>query len=115
MLTKNIPVGSQSWLRDISRRFLEEGQQIEVRRSSNLVRISAPKTVAETCVNRLDHALQKIKTRTLEVDQVPMHNIDAATLEELGRITNSVVQFGPGRKTVSGAISSHSASGWPAR
>lgn len=109
----NIPVGSQSWLRDISRRFLEEGQQIEVRRSSNLVRISAPKTVAETCVNRLDNALQKIKTRTLELDQVPVHNLDAATLEELGRITNSVVQFGPGRKAVSGALGSHSASGWP--
>lgn len=111
-LTTNILVGSQLWLRDISRRLLEEGQQIEVRRSSNLVRIIAPKTVAETCVNRLDNALQKIKTRTLELDRVPVQNLDAATLEELGRITNSVVQFGPEREAVSKAKSPHSIFGW---
>lgn len=115
LLTMNVLVGSQSWLRNLSRRFLKEGQQVEVRRSSNLVRITAPKTVAETCVNRLDDALQKTKTRTIELNRVPARHVDASTLEELGGITNSIVHFGPGRKAVGKTISPHSAPGWPAR
>lgn len=115
LLTMNVPVGSQSWLRNLSRRFLKEGQQIEVRRSSNLIRITAPKTVAETCVNRLDDALQKTKTSTLDLDRIPMRHLDAPTLEKLGEITNSIVHFSPGRKAVGRAIGPHSASGWPAR
>ncbi|KAG8166309.1 hypothetical protein KVR01_001998 [Diaporthe batatas] len=97
---KLLTLGSQSWLRNLSRRFLKEGQQIEVRRSSNLIRITAPKTVAETCVNRLGDTLQKSKTRTLELDRIPVGHLDASTLEELGGITNSIVHFGPGRKTI---------------
>ncbi|POS78322.1 hypothetical protein DHEL01_v203283 [Diaporthe helianthi] len=97
---KLLTLGAQSWLRHLSRRFLEDGQQIEVRRSKNLIRITAPKTVAETCINRLDDTLQKTKTRPLDLDHIPVRHLDAATLEELGRITNSVVHFGPGRKTI---------------
>ncbi|KKY31447.1 hypothetical protein UCDDA912_g08638 [Diaporthe ampelina] len=97
-LIMNVPVGTQRWLERISRLFLKEGQQIQVRRSSNLVRITAPKPVAETCVHELGETLQKIKTETLKLDQVPKQRLDAGILEELGRITNSVVQFGPGRE-----------------
>lgn len=97
---KLLTLGSQSWLRDLSRRFLKEGQQIEVRRSSNLIRITAPKSVAETCVNRLDNALQKTKTRTLDLDRIPVQHLDGATLEDLGRITNSSVHFGPKREAI---------------
>lgn len=100
----NVPVGSQKWLQRISRLFLKDGQQIEVRRSSNLVRITAPKPVAETCVHEIGETLQKITTETLKLDQVPMQRLDAGILEELGRITNSVVHFGPDRETVGEAI-----------
>ena len=104
-LIMNVPVGTQRWLERISRLFLKEGQQIQVRRSSNLVRITAPKPVAETCVHELGETLQKIKTETLKLDQVPKQRLDAGILEELGRITNSVVQFGPGREAVREALS----------
>lgn len=103
------PVGTQRFLRITSERFLKEaGQQIEVRRSRNLVRITAPKPVAETCVHALGETLQKIKTKTLKLDQAPMQRLDAGILEELGRITNSVVEFGPDREAVGEAISPHS-------
>lgn len=88
-------------MRRISRTFLKDGQQIEVRRSSNLVRITAPKPVAETCVHELDETLQKIKTKTLRLDQIPTQRLGSGILEELGRITNSVVQFSPDREAVS--------------
>ncbi|KAI7784654.1 hypothetical protein LA080_009591 [Diaporthe eres] len=97
---KLLTLGTQRSLQRISRLFLKEGQQIEVRRSSNLVRIIAPKPVAETCVHAISETLQKIKTETLKLDQVPMQRLDAGILEELGGITNSVVQFGPGRDAI---------------
>ncbi|KAG6367186.1 hypothetical protein INS49_001371 [Diaporthe citri] len=97
---KLLTLGSQKPLQRISWRFLKEGQQIEVRRSSNLIRITAPKPVAETCVHALGETLQKIKTKTFKLDQVPMQRLDAGILEELGRITNSVVQFGPDREAI---------------
>lgn len=102
----NVLVGTQRWLRRISRLFLKEGQQIEVRRSSSLVRIIAPKPVAETCVHELGETLQKIKTETLKLDQFPKQRLDAEILEELGRITNSVVQFGPDKEVVREALPS---------
>lgn len=103
----DVTVGAQTWLQRLSRLFLKEGQQIEVRRSTNLVRITAPKPVAETCVHELGKTLQMIKTKTLNLAQVPMQRLDVGTLEELGRITNSVVQFSPDKEAVGEAVSPH--------
>ncbi|KAI3398590.1 hypothetical protein diail_8938 [Diaporthe ilicicola] len=91
---KLLTLGTQRWFQTIARVILKEGQQIEVERSNNLIRISAPKSVAETCMHALDETLQKIKTKSFKVDQVPMQRLDAGILKELGRITNSVVEFG---------------------
>lgn len=63
----------------------------------------APKAIAETCVNALDETLQSIKTRSFPLHQVPMQNLDAGTLAELGSITNSVVQFDSSHQEVSNA------------
>lgn len=51
-------------------------------------------------MHEIGETLQKIKTETLKLDQVPMQRLDAGILEELGRITNSVVHFGTDRETV---------------
>lgn len=56
-------------------------------------------------MHAIGETLQKTKTKTLKLDQVPMQRLDAGILEELGRITNSVVQFGPDREAVGEAIS----------
>lgn len=56
-------------------------------------------------MHELGKTLQKTKTKTLKLDQVPMQRLDAGILEELGRITNSVVQIGPDRETVGEAMS----------
>lgn len=56
-------------------------------------------------MHAIGETLQKIKTKTLKLDQVPMQRLDTGILEELGRITNSVVQFGPDREAVGKAIS----------
>lgn len=58
-------------------------------------------------MHALGETLQKIKTKTLKLDQIRMQRLDAGILEELGRITNSVVQFSPDREEVSEATSPH--------
>ncbi|ROW10286.1 hypothetical protein VMCG_01662 [Cytospora schulzeri] len=91
---KLLTLGNQRWLHKISRIFLKEGKQMEIIRSQNLIRIVAPKVVAETCVNALNETLEKIKTKSFSLDQVPMQHLDDGILAELGKITNSVVEFG---------------------
>lgn len=94
-------MGNQRWLHKIARIFLKEGKQMEAIRSQNLIRIVAPKVVAETCVKALDETLQKKKTKSFKLDQVPMQNLDAGILAELGRMTNSVVEFSSSHDEVS--------------
>lgn len=52
-------------------------------------------------MHELDEMLQKIKTKALRLDQIPTQPLGSGILEELGRITNSVVQFSPDREAVS--------------
>lgn len=67
---------------------------MEVIRSQNLIRIVAPKVVAETVVNAINETLARIKVQSFSLDQVPMQHLDDGILAELGKITNSVVEFG---------------------
>ncbi|KAK7740688.1 hypothetical protein SLS53_005156 [Cytospora paraplurivora] len=88
-----LTLGTQRFLQKISRILLKPAGRLEVIRSQNLIRIVAPKAIAETCVNALDETLKRIKTKSFPLHQVPMQDLDAGTLAELGSITNSVVQF----------------------
>lgn len=45
--------------------------------------------------------VRKKKTRAFKADSVPISHLDADTLEEMGRITNSVVRLNKVRKEVS--------------
>lgn len=67
---------------------------MEVIRSQNLIRIVAPKAIAETCANALNETFERMKMKSFSLDQVPMQHLDASILAELGKITNSVVEFG---------------------
>ncbi|KUI61286.1 hypothetical protein VP1G_08451 [Cytospora mali] len=95
-----LTLGNQRWLHKISRVLLKPGKQMEVIRSQNLIRIVAPKAIAETCMNAIDATIQKIKTKTFKLDQVPMERLDAGILADLGKITNSVVEFGSSHEEV---------------
>ncbi|ROW13854.1 hypothetical protein VPNG_03536 [Cytospora leucostoma] len=88
-----LTLGTQRFLQKISRILLKPVGRLEIIRSQNLIRIVAPKAIAETCVNALDETLKRIKTKSFPLHQVPMQDLDAGMLAELGSITNSVVQF----------------------
>lgn len=99
-----VTVGNQRWLRSILRIHLSPGggKSIQVVKSRNAIRIVAPKVVAESCLKALDETLQKTKTRTIRMVQVPMKHLTANMLEELGRLTNSVVKSHAAQKEVRG-------------
>lgn len=105
-----IIVGNQRFLQQISRIHLGQGggKAIQVIKSRKTLQIVAPKVVAESCLKALDETLQKIRTKTVTMDKLPVKTLSAEMLEELGRITNSLVEMNDVRQEVStdGSVSS---------
>ncbi|KAK1825773.1 mitochondrial inner-membrane-bound regulator-domain-containing protein [Podospora conica] len=85
-------LGSKRWLRDITRNYLETGCQIEIIVSTNTVSIRAPRTRSEVILQAINNVLSKSKTRALDADLISPDPIDPGLLEDVGRITNSVVR-----------------------
>lgn len=102
-------MGSHRWIQLISRIHLTPGggKSIQLVKSRQAIRIVAPKVVAEACLNALNDTFQKIKSKAITKDMVHMQYIRAWMLEELGRITNSVVEMDEIRKEVSDEERSH--------
>ena len=92
ILTLCSSVGSQKWLREITRNYLETGSQIEIIASSNTVSIRAPRTRAETILYAINKVLAKAKTTALDANLITPELIDPGLLEDVGRITNSIVR-----------------------
>lgn len=77
------------------------GKSIQLVKSRQAIRIIAPKVVAEACMKALNDTFQKIKWKILKLDQLPMKFIKASMLEELGKITNSIVEVDEMHQAVS--------------
>lgn len=95
-------MGTQRWLQNISRIYLSQGKgkAIEVVKSRNLVRIMAPMVVAESCLDAIGKTLEKIRTKTFNLDKISIQGLDAKVAEQLGKITNSVIEINHLRKEV---------------
>lgn len=106
-------MGSQRFLQTISRVHLSQGggKSIQVIKSRKSIRIVAPKVVAEACLKAMDETLQKMKTKTFQMDKVPTKHLNAEILVELGKITNSIVELNEARKEVSDGNSPHAEPG----
>lgn len=96
-------VGAQRWLQTISRVHLSQGggKAIQAIKSRSSIRILAPKVVAEACLSALNETIQKKRTKAFKIDKIRSSHLDTSMLEELGRITNSVVKFNKKRQEVS--------------
>lgn len=77
-----------------------KGKSISVVKSSNLLRIVAPKAIAESCLDAIDKTLQKIQSKTFNMDKTTFANLDPEVVEELGQLTNSVLSLESGRNQV---------------
>lgn len=98
-----VAVGTQRWLQLISRVYLSQGggKSIEVVKSRKSIRIVAPKVVAEACLKAMDEKLQNKITRSFKLDEMPLKQLNTGLLEELGKVTNSVVALNKARNEVS--------------
>lgn len=97
-----ITVGNQRFLQLISRVQLGQGggRSIQVIKPRRAIQILAPKAVAESCLKALDATLQKTRTKSFTLEKLDVKNLSSEMLEELGRITNSLVKLNEARQEV---------------
>lgn len=69
-------------------------------KSRNILRIEAPKAIAETCLDALDKTLKKVQSRTFSMDKTTFANLDVGVVEELGQLTNSIMSLDDERNEV---------------
>lgn len=95
-------VGNQRFLQQISRVQLGQGggRSIQVIKPRRAIQILAPKAVAESCLQVLDETFDKIRTKSFTLEKLPVKSLSAEMLEELGRITNSLVKMNEARQEV---------------
>lgn len=96
-------MGHQRFLRALARNNLSggKGKALEVIKSRQTIRFLAPKAVSEQCLNYLDEVLQKTKSKAISMDAIPLKNLETAIFEELGRMSNSLVEPDEQRREVS--------------
>ncbi|KAK0733696.1 mitochondrial inner-membrane-bound regulator-domain-containing protein [Lasiosphaeria miniovina] len=85
--------GAKKWLASISAAFKHPGKQIELIRPDNWVSILAPRRPAELMVAEISKVLDRARTVSLDARLVSAEPIDPAIMDEVGRITNTAVQF----------------------
>ncbi|KAJ4386675.1 hypothetical protein N0V93_009573 [Gnomoniopsis smithogilvyi] len=97
-----LTLGSQRFLQQVSRVHLGQGggRSIQVIKSRKAIQIFAPKTVAESCLKMMDEKLQQIRTKSIKMDKLPVKNMSDEMLEELGRITSSLVEINQARQEI---------------
>ncbi|TPX14465.1 uncharacterized protein E0L32_005429 [Thyridium curvatum] len=92
-------LGGQSWLADISRHYLREGMHIELFRTQKTMRVIAPRAVADTVFQEVDTRLHNAVTEKIKVTDIT-NSIPSQLLQEVGRITNSIVSLSSSGKEV---------------
>lgn len=84
---------------------------MQIVKSQKVIRIIASKAISEACLERLDETLQKITTRSFKTAELPIEELSNTILEEVGRITNSIVELNRAKQEVSGGTCSRLESG----
>lgn len=86
-------MGERRHIHEITRKQLAPGggKAIEVIQSRKALRIVGPKAVSEVCLRSMDEIFQKIKTKTVSLANTPTPS--AQTLEELGQLTNCLLEY----------------------
>jgi len=93
-------VGTRKWLRDIARNSLGAGNQIEALRPSSTISILAQQPAAESILMEINNILSHAKTTSINVDLVSPEPLDPELLEDVGRLTNTLVRLDTSGKQV---------------
>ncbi|TLD33845.1 hypothetical protein PspLS_01369 [Pyricularia sp. CBS 133598] len=87
-------VGTRRWLQSISRIYLRKvGGRVELRRSDRMMRIFAPKAVAETILTDVDELLSLAVTERIQLDSITSETPSKEALDQLAGLTNSHIEF----------------------
>ncbi|KAK0656509.1 mitochondrial inner-membrane-bound regulator-domain-containing protein [Cercophora newfieldiana] len=93
-------LGTRKWLRDIARDTLSSGSQIEALVPSSTISIVAPKFAAEGILVEINNILCQSRTISIDRNLVASEKLNQELLEDVGRITNTLVRFGPSGKEI---------------
>lgn len=80
-------------LEGISRSLLAPGKQIELIRPEQIVRIVGSKATSEVILREISNVLAKLETRTFDAKLFAPDCLSPRSLEEVSKITNTVVQL----------------------
>ncbi|KAF3768815.1 hypothetical protein M406DRAFT_71789 [Cryphonectria parasitica EP155] len=97
---KLLTLGAQRWLQNICRVHLGDGpgRSIQVVRSKKMIRIVAPKGVAEVCLSAINETLQKMKTKRFKLESNIMEKVSTSMIEDLSKATNTAVELNKDQK-----------------
>ena len=84
-------LGTQRWLQIVARVFLESGGRIELFRQRGLLRITASRAQAGAILADINARLRDVRTASFRAADAVSGEVGPAALQELGRVTNSVV------------------------
>lgn len=82
-------------MQNISKTILEPSDHLNVENSTNTVSVIAPRIAAEKVVAELDSLLSKTSTSCIDVGSITSEPPSSALLEDIGRMTNALVEFDP--------------------
>ncbi|KAI0162159.1 mitochondrial inner-membrane-bound regulator-domain-containing protein [Xylariaceae sp. FL1272] len=85
--------GTQRFMHSIGKELLDSGEKIEALRSKNTLRFVTAQGKVKQLLETLDRILESMTTSVFRVPIAKSVYFDDATLEEVGRITNSQVKF----------------------
>ncbi|XDG07942.1 hypothetical protein ABKA04_007557 [Annulohypoxylon sp. FPYF3050] len=84
--------GTQRWMSVMGQVWLDPGEKIEAFRDKKMLRFVTTKPKAAILVKALHDTIKQITYKTFGVYKVADEPIDDAALEEVGRITNTIVR-----------------------
>ncbi|KAK3331047.1 mitochondrial inner-membrane-bound regulator-domain-containing protein [Apodospora peruviana] len=85
-------LGRQRWLTATARKYLDSGAKIIVSPKTNMITIAAPRQTAELILVEINDVLEKARTTSFDARLISARSLDPAILEEVGRLTNTVVR-----------------------
>ncbi|KAK5654406.1 hypothetical protein OQA88_7316 [Cercophora sp. LCS_1] len=88
-------MGDRRYLRQITDRVLEEGTTVEMQSESHTISIFAPRAKAEAILLEINNLLARSKTISFSTSIVTSEPLDPTVLDDLSRITNSLVRLNP--------------------
>ncbi|KAI1258900.1 hypothetical protein F5Y18DRAFT_322803 [Xylariaceae sp. FL1019] len=85
--------GTQRFMHRIGEELLDSGEKIEALRSKNTLRLVTAQGKVKQLLESLNKIFESMTTNVFRMPTTKSVNFDDATLEEVGRITNSQVKF----------------------